>query len=180
MRIVGGRYKGRRITPPKGIDARPTTDYAKEGLFNILQHSVALDGIRVLDLFAGTGNISAEFVSRGAEQVTSVEMDRKLIAGIQRLVGTFQEPGWNVVNADAFQFLRMHRASYDIIFADPPFHMEGIERIPTLVLAQGLLEPDGLLIVEHSEKVDLQAIAGFTESRAYGAVHFSFFGSPRT
>ena len=115
MRVVGGRHRGRRIEPPKGIEARPTTDFAKEALFNILQHSVPLEGIRVLDLFAGAGGISVEFLSRGAENVISVERDRTLFAHLQRLARDLDEPGWQQVKADVFTFLRGNRGKYDII-----------------------------------------------------------------
>jgi len=178
MRIVGGKYRNRRIHPPPGIDARPTTDFAKEGLFNVLHHSVPLEGIRVLDLFAGTGNISLEFLSRGAAEVVSVEKDRKLVEHIQRMAIGLGEKAWRTVRADVFTFLTTHRGRYDIVFADPPFHLEGIERIPTLVFDAGLLEAGGLLIVEHSERTDLGALPGHQRTRAYGTIHFSFFQPP--
>ena len=175
MRVVGGKYQGRRIHPPKSTLARPTTDFAKEGLFNILQHTVPLEGIRVLDLFAGTGNISVEFLSRGADEVISVEQDRELFAYMQSTARFLQAVNWHHVKADAFTFVKGHRATYDIIFADPPFTLDGIERVPALVMQNGLLEPDGHLIVEHQRRVDLSTQPGFWRHRPYGAVHFSFF-----
>jgi 16S rRNA (guanine966-N2)-methyltransferase len=175
MRVISGKYRNRRLHPPPGIDARPTTDYAKEGLFNVLQHSVALEGIRVLDLFAGTGNISLEFLSRGAEEVVSVEQDRKLFDFMQRTSRDLGTEGWRMVKSDVFPFLSMHRGVYDIVFADPPFHMEGIERIPELVRGNGLLGTDGILIVEHSDTTDLSAVPGYQRTRSYGLVQFSFF-----
>lgn len=175
MRVVSGKYRGRKIAPPKGMEARPTTDYAKEGLFNILQHSVPLEGIRVLDLFSGTGNIAVEFLSRGAESVLSVEQDRELFTHLQRTARELGEANWHMIKSDVFAFLNTHRLTYDIVFADPPFTMEGIERIPTLVLQHGLLEPEGLLIVEHHARVNMSALPGFWKHRPYGAVHFSFF-----
>ena len=175
MRVVGGKYRGRRIQPPKGMEARPTTDFAKEGLFNILQHSVPLEGIAVLDLFSGTGNIAVEFLSRGAERVLSVEQDRALFDHLQRTARDLNETGWSMVRADVFTFLNAHRGRYDIIFADPPFTLDGIERVPALVMQNGLLEPDGHLIVEHQRRVDLSTQPGFWMHRPYGAVHFSFF-----
>jgi 16S rRNA (guanine966-N2)-methyltransferase len=176
MRIVGGKYRNRRLHPPKEMEARPTTDFAKEGLFNVLHHSVPLEGIRVLDLFAGTGNISLEFLSRGATEVVSVDQDRKLFEFMQRTARELGETGWRMVKSDVFPFLRAHRGRYDIVFADPPFHMEGIEQIPALVLAHGLLEDDGILIVEHEDKVDMSNLPGYQRTRKYGLVHFSFFG----
>jgi 16S rRNA (guanine(966)-N(2))-methyltransferase RsmD len=176
MRIVGGKYRNRRLHPPGEMEARPTTDFAKEGLFNVLQHSVALDGIRVLDLFAGTGNISLEFLSRGAAEVISVEQDRDLFAFMQRTARELNENGWRMVKGDVFTFLNSHRGIYDVVFADPPFHLDGIERIPALVREAGLLGDDGTLILEHHEKTDVSALPGYQRTRAYGTIRFSFFG----
>ena len=175
MRIIGGKYKGRRIHPPKSSLARPTTDYAKEGLFNILQHTVPLEGIRVLDLFAGTGNMSLEFVSRGAEEVISVEQDRELFEYQRSTARLLQADNWHHVKADALTFLRGHHAVYDVIFADPPFNMEGTGQLPTLVREGGLLAPDGLMILEHPKNIDLRHDPWFDRHRPYGNVHFSFF-----
>lgn len=181
MRIVGGSFKGRRIDPPKSTLARPTTDYAKEGLFNILQHSTALEGIRVLDLFAGTGNMSVEFLSRGAEQVISVEQDRVLFAFQQRLARELGTTNWMKVRTDVFQYLNAAvptAGGFDVVFADPPFEMEGTERVPVLVRERGLLAPDGLLIVEHSRHQRINNDPWYDRTRDYGAVQFSFF-SPK-
>lgn len=179
MRVVGGKYRNRRLHPPAGIDARPTTDFAKEGLFNVLHHSFPLEGIRVLDLFAGTGNISLEFLSRGADEVVSVEQDKKLCAFMQRTAQELQEDTWRTVRGDVFSFLGAHRGRYDIVFADPPFHMEGIERIPNLVLGNGLLDADGMLILEHHDKLDLSDLPGHRRTRSYGLVQFSLFTTPQ-
>ncbi len=176
MRIVGGKYRNRRLHPPSEMEARPTTDFAKEGLFNVLQHSVPLDGIRVLDLFAGTGNISLEFLSRGALEVISVDQDRALFAFMQRTARDLGETGWRMVRSDVFAFLNNHRGQYDIVFADPPFHMEQIERVPALVRQSGLLGEEGVLILEHHEKVVLSKEPGYLRTRTYGLIHFSFFG----
>lgn len=175
MRIVGGKHRNRRLHPPGEMEARPTTDFAKEGLFNVLQHSVALDGIRVLDLFAGTGNISLEFLSRGAAEVISVEQDRELFAFMQRTARELNETGWRMVKGDVFTFLGSHRGLYDVVFADPPFQLEGIERIPALVRQGGLLSADGILILEHHEKTDVSDLQGYQRTRKYGTIHFSFF-----
>ncbi len=175
MRIVGGKHRNRRLHPPGEMEARPTTDFAKEGLFNVLQHSVALDGIRVLDLFAGTGNISLEFLSRGAAEVISVEQDRELFALMQRTARELNETGWRMVKGDVFTFLGSHRGLYDVVFADPPFQLEGIERIPALVRQGGLLSADGILILEHHEKTDVSDLQGYQRTRKYGTIHFSFF-----
>ncbi len=176
MRIVGGKYRNRRLHPPHEMEARPTTDFAKEGLFNVLQHSVPLEGIRVLDLFAGTGNISLEFLSRGAAEVISVEQDRNLYAFMQRTARELNENGWRMVKGDVFTFLGSHRGQYDVVFADPPFHLDSVDRIPDLVHQAGLLGEEGVLIVEHHEKTDPSQWAGYQRTRQYGTIHFSFFG----
>lgn len=178
MRVIGGIHKGRRISPPKDITARPTTDFAKEALFNILQHSIALEGIRVLDLFAGAGGISLEFVSRGAEEVVSVDNDGKLHAHMERTKEQLEEKHWRVVKADVFTWLQSDRSRYDLIFADPPFRLEGIPTLPEKVRERGLLAPDGLLIVEHSRSTDLSGDPWFDLCRKYSNIHFSFF-SPK-
>jgi 16S rRNA (guanine966-N2)-methyltransferase len=175
MRVVGGKYKGRRIALPKSTRARPTTDYAKEGLFNILQHSVPLEGIRVLDLFSGTGSIALEFLSRDAHEVISVEQDRELFTHLQSASRALQATNWHHVKGDAFTFVKGHRGLYDIIFADPPFNLEGTELLPTLVRDAGILAPDGLLIIEHPKNVTMAADLWFDRERTYGSVHFSFF-----
>jgi 16S rRNA (guanine(966)-N(2))-methyltransferase RsmD len=177
MRVIGGKYRNRRIHPPAGIEARPTTDFAKEGLFNVLRNQVPLAGIRVLDLFAGTGNMSLEFLSQGADDLVSVESDRRLHDFMGRLAAELGESRWHRVRADVFTYLRSASGPFDIVFADPPFALEGIERLPTLVLEHGLLGPDGLLIVEHSERVSLAHVPGFRSQRSYGLVQFSFFGN---
>ena len=178
MRVIGGKYRNRRLHPPGGMGARPTTDFAKEGLFNVLLNRVPLDGIRVLDLFAGTGSISLEFLSRGAIEVVSVDHDRKLVDHMARTAQEFGEKGWRAVRDDVFRFLSTHRGHYDIVFADPPFEMEATAGIPTLVADAGLLGDDGLLIVEHPDRKDMSGLPGYRETRRYGMVHFSFFQAP--
>jgi 16S rRNA (guanine(966)-N(2))-methyltransferase RsmD len=174
MRIIAGRYKGKRIHPPKGITARPTTDFAKEALFNILQHSVALEGIRVLDLFAGAGGISLEFLSRGAEEVVSVERDPALHAHLLRQGKELGAANWHAVKADVFTFLKAGHAPYDVIFADPPFDLPGTTTLPELVRGAGLLAADGLMIVEHPRGVDLAHDPWFDVCRKYSNIHFTF------
>ncbi|MBK8581450.1 MAG: RsmD family RNA methyltransferase [Flavobacteriales bacterium] len=179
MRVIGGTLKGRRILPPKGIKARPTTDFAKEGLFNILQHSTVLEGIRVLDLFAGAGGISLEFISRGATEVVSVELDNALHGHLKKCAEQFSATNWRIVKADVFRHIPTDRSRYDLIFADPPFAMENAGTIPELLRAQGLLAPGGLLIVEHAKNTDLSADPWFDVCRNYGNIHFSFL-SPKS
>ncbi|MDX9750404.1 MAG: RsmD family RNA methyltransferase [Flavobacteriales bacterium] len=180
MRVIGGKYGRRRFDPPRGMEARPTTDYAKEGLFNVLVHAYPLDGIRVLDLYAGTGNISLEFLSRGAAEVVSVEQDRALAAHVQRTAQQLNEPTWHVVRSDVAAYLNGAHGRFDIIFADPPFHAEGVADLPGRVLASGLLEPDGLLVLEHSARTAVAHVPGYQRTRRYGPVHFSFFHNPHT
>lgn len=175
MRIIAGQYKGKRITPPKHISARPTTDFAKEALFNILQHSIPLEGIRVLDLFAGAGGISLEFLSRGAEEVVSVEQDPGLHQFLQQATRELGTANWHVVKADVFHYLSMAHGAFDVVFADPPFHAPGTERLPALVREAGLLAPDGLLLVEHPRGIDLGQDPWFDVCRKYSNIHFSFF-----
>ncbi|MCO6482597.1 MAG: RsmD family RNA methyltransferase [Flavobacteriales bacterium] len=175
MRIIGGRYKGKRIAPPREIVARPTTDFAKEALFNILQHSIPLEGIRVLDLFAGAGGISLEFLSRGAAEVVSVEQDRMLYGHLQRTARDMAIDNWRLAKADVFTFLDADRGQYDLIFADPPFHLPETAGLPAHIRGRGLLAPDGLLIVEHYKTLDLSADPWFDVGRKYGNIHFSFF-----
>jgi len=179
MRIVAGRFKGKRIHPPKEITARPTTDFAKEALFNILQHSIALEDIRVLDLFAGAGGISLEFISRGAAEVISVEQDAVLHKHLQRTARELAITNWHLVKADVFHFLASVRGPFDVVFADPPFHMPGTGRLPALVREAGLLAPDGLLLVEHYKQLDLGTDPWFDVCRKYSNIHFSFF-TPKT
>ena len=144
MRVVGGRFRNRRINPPNSMEARPTTDYAKEGLFNVLQHSSALEDIRVLDLFAGTGSISLEFLSRGAADVLSVEQDRVLHAFLQRTAKELQlEKQWRALKADVFTFIKGHRGLYDIVFADPPYDFSGWNELLASVRADLVIAESG-------------------------------------
>ncbi|MBS1546519.1 MAG: 16S rRNA (guanine(966)-N(2))-methyltransferase RsmD [Bacteroidetes bacterium] len=175
MRIIGGRLKGRRIEPPRGITARPTTDFTKEALFNILQHSIPLEDIRVLDLFAGAGGISLEFLSRGAEQVISVELDNVLHAYLRRNAAALNLANWHCVKSDAFAFLRAQHGNFDVIFADPPFNLPGTSDLPALVRERQLLGTNGLLIVEHPRDIDFGTDPWFDSCRKYSNIHFSFF-----
>ncbi len=174
MRIIAGKYRSKRIVAPKAIKARPTTDYAKESLFNILNNWFDLDDIEVLDLFAGTGNISYEFGSRGAKKIVSVDIALASQKFISRLSKEMELP-LTVIKADAFRFLRTHVGQYDVVYADPPYAHPNISALPGLVLGQNLLKPNGILIVEHDEQTDFSKTERFLEMRKYGKVHFSFF-----
>lgn len=176
MRIVSGEFKGRRITAPKKLPVRPTTDMAKEALFNILNNRFYLDDISVLDLFAGTGNISYEFASRGTEQITCVDQDYGCIKFINETADSFNM-SLQTIKSDVFKFLEKSKQQATLIFADPPydFPVEKFEKIPELVFKNNLLETDGLLVIEHSKHTKLSHIANYSHSKSYGGNTFSFF-----
>ncbi|AUS06688.1 16S rRNA (guanine(966)-N(2))-methyltransferase RsmD [Pseudotamlana carrageenivorans] len=176
MRIISGLYKSRKIIAPKNLPVRPTTDMAKESLFNIINNLYYFDEISVLDLFAGTGNISYEFASRGTEQITCVDQDFGCIKFINSTAETFEMP-IQTIKSDVFKFLESSKIQADIIFADPPydFTVEQFSKIPDLVFSNQLLLEGGLLIVEHSKHTDLSNVSNFSYSKSYGGNMFSFF-----
>jgi len=178
LRIISGKYGGRHFTVPKNFKARPTTDFAKENLFNILLNICELQEAEVLDLFAGTGSISLEFASRGARQVVSVESDFKASKHIQGTVKQMDIPEIQVYRADVFRFLKSYNKKFDIVFADPPYAMAGISELPNTILQTGVLKNNGICIVEHGSDMSFTDIQGFKESRKYGSVHFSIFINP--
>jgi 16S rRNA (guanine(966)-N(2))-methyltransferase RsmD len=177
MRIVSGKWKGKRITAPKNLPTRPTTDFAKEGLFNILNNRFFFDDLRVLDLFAGTGNISYEFASRGAGEITCVDQHKGCVRFIDQMA---DELGINVttVQTDVWLFVQRSLTSYDIVFADPPYDWDKHEELATALLENNFLNEGGEAIIEHSADTDLSHLPGFFEHRKYGHVHFSFFSIP--
>ncbi len=176
MRIVAGTHRGRIITPPPSLKARPTTDFAKENLFNSLSNLYDWEDVSFLDLFSGTGSLSYEAASRGAHRVLSVEgnsLHQRFIATTAKSLGftTIQS-----VRSNVFTFLKSSFAEkFDIVFADPPYDMEELETIPNLVLEKGLLNEDGLLVFEHSSAFDFSDHPNFTQMKKYGSVHFSLF-----
>ena len=175
MRIISGTYGGRRLSPPKNITARPTTDFAKESLFNLLNNRLDFEGIDVLDLFAGTGGIGIECVSRGAREVTAVE-----IAHVQQnwIISCCRQLGirnLSVIRGDVFKFLSACRTKYDLIFADPPYALDELATLPDLILQQDILKEDGWLVVEHGKDTNFTDHSRHVETRTYGSVHFSFF-----
>ena len=174
MRIISGKYRGKRITAPKNVKARPTTDFAKESLFNILTHRLDFDGLEVLDLFSGTGNISYEFASRGAQQVYAVDITANSFLFVRRTSTELELPIISI-KEDAFKYLGRASVPFDIIFADPPYDHPRYNDIPRMVFEKNLLSEDGLLIVEHDDRTKLADHPNFTEVRKYGKVHFSFF-----
>lgn len=175
MRVISGKYRGKRFNPPKKFPSRPTTDQAKEALFNILSNRYDLEECKVLDLFAGTGSISLEFLSRECKSVLSIDKHPISIRFINQLVEDIKEDNWFVLRKDVFSFLEGHSDTYDIIFADPPFGIKGGSELPQKIFDQRLLNNDGLLIIEHGRESDFSHITQFTEIRKYGGVNFSFF-----
>lgn len=175
MRIIGGTYKGRRIVPPAGFKARPTTDFAREGLFNILNNRVDFEEIIVLDLFAGTGSISYEFASRGAREVHLIEIDLKHISGIRRIIRDIGFNNIKAIHIDMRTYLKTCSEKYDIVFADPPFDLPWLKEIPSLVTGSGILKSDGFFILEHPRNMNFGSHPHFFEHRNYGGVNFSFF-----
>ncbi len=176
MRIISGVHKSRKIAAPKNLPVRPTTDMAKESLFNILNNHFYFDEISVLDLFAGTGNISYEFASRGTEQITSVDQNFGCIKFINQTAEKFNMP-INTIKSDVFMYLEKTNLKANIIFADPPyaFSEDLFARIPELVFQNNLLLEDGLLIIEHSKHTNLSNLKHFGYSKSYGGNTFSFF-----
>ncbi|MDR6943039.1 16S rRNA (guanine(966)-N(2))-methyltransferase RsmD [Mucilaginibacter pocheonensis] len=175
MRIIGGSLKGLRLNPPKNLPVRPTTDLAKEALFNILQNQIEFEDIKVLDLFSGTGNISMEFASRGAAQVISVD---RSIHCVNYLKDTSRQHKLEQIKAykeDVFKYLQMETEQYDLIFADPPYDLNKIPEISKIVFERDILMPGGLLIVEHQSMQNLNTHPAFVEQRKYGHSSFSFF-----
>lgn len=177
IRIIAGERKGRRIQAPENLPVRPTTDFAKEALFNILSNYFDFDECTVLDLFAGTGNISYEFASRGARFITAVDNNIQCVQFIQKTAAllTFQQI--TVVHADAITFLKKQTTQWDIIFSDPPFDFNETIQIPDIVFKNNLLTPSGMLIIEHSASTNLSNHPQCFDTRKYGSLFFSFFSS---
>ena len=176
VRIISGKYGGRIIKPPKNFKARPTTDLAREGLFNILNNRIDFEGLRVLDLFAGTGSVGFEFASRGASRVDMVEINFIHFNFIKKAIQILGAENVKVMKSDFFRIIPGIKQNYDLVFADPPYDMKNFDLVPKLVLSQGILEPGGFFILEHSRDYDFSELPGFIELRKYGSVHFSFFG----
>src|ERR1700743_2848772 len=175
MRIIGGRLKGLRLNPPNNLPVRPTTDLAKEALFNILLNQIEFEDIEVLDLFSGTGNISLEFASRGAAQVISVDRSIHCVNYLKDTARQHKLENIKTYKADVFKYLQLENVQYDLIFADPPYDLNQIPEIPKIVFEKNILKPDGLLIVEHQSMQNLSQHPKFVEQRKYGHSSFSFF-----
>ena len=180
MRIITGKYKGRHFEIPRTFKARPTTDFAKENIFNVLIQYVDFDGAQALDLFAGTGSISLELLSRGCQQVVSVELDRDhhrfITECLKKLNLSSQQDGTCLpIRGDVFRFLKNCRQQFDFIFADPPYVLESIPTLPDIVFEKGLLKEDGIFVLEHGKNHDFSGHPHFVEHRSYGSVNFSLF-----
>lgn len=175
MRIISGKYRGRRILPPHTIKARPTTDFAKEALFNLLANRIDFEGIKVLDLFGGTGGISYEFVSRGAAYVTCVELANQQQNFIIRTCKELGITNLNLVRGDVFRFLKSTINKYDFIYADPPYALPQLSTIPDIIFEKSLLSDSGLFVLEHSSADNFEHHPHFLEHRNYGSVNFTFF-----
>lgn len=178
MRIITGQYKGRRFEVPRTFKARPTTDFAKENIFNVLNGYLDFDGITALDLFSGTGSISLELVSRGCRQVISVEADRDHHAFIKQCVKKLGADNCVTIRGDVFRFIKGCRQQFDFIFADPPYDLPRFGEIPGLVLNSGMLHPGSVFIIEHSRDYDFSSMPHFSSHRVYGSVNFSIFEIP--
>lgn len=176
MRIIGGKLGGRRIKPPhKMPHTRPTTDIAKEGLFNTLQHLIDFENIHSLDLFGGTGCISYELYSRGAVELTVIEKDRKMASFIKSNLSDLKIEGAQVIMQDVFRFIKNCTQSYDFIFAGPPYALATIDDIPDLIFEKELLKGEGIFILEHTPRNNYEKHPNFFKLKNYGTTLFSFF-----
>ena len=179
MRIIGGKYKGRRINPPAGFKARPTTDFAREALLNILTNRLDFEKVTILDLFSGTGSMSYEFASRGAAEVHLVEKDSVHVNGIRKIIREFGFENIRPIHIDVKAYLRTCRTKYDMVFADPPYDLSWLKEIPDMVLNSGVMKQGAFFILEHPRNMSFSDHPGFFEHRHYGGVNFSFFKAER-
>ncbi|MDC1105261.1 RsmD family RNA methyltransferase [Prolixibacteraceae bacterium] len=176
MRIIGGQFKGKQLRPGKKFSARPTTDFARESLFNILRNRIDFEEVTFLDLFGGTGAISYEMASHGCRDITIVEKDNRHFAFIRECLDQLNISRIvSPVRGDVFKFISSSRRKFDVVFADPPYELDRISEIPVKIFSSELLSEDGLLIVEHGKNTDYSTHPNFKELRRYGSVHFSFF-----
>lgn len=176
MRIISGTHKGRQIIPDKNFSARPTTDFAKENLFNVLSNYIDIEGTKVLDLFSGTGSISYEFASRGAAEIIAVEQNFKHYAFIKRIAQELNFKNIKIYKTDVFiACKKLKGQKFDLIFADPPYNLDKIADVPAAIFDNELLDEKGLAVVEHPASVDYSHLLYFSEHRQYGSVNFSIF-----
>lgn len=175
MRIITGIYKGRHFEIPRTFKARPTTDFAKENIFNVLNGYIDFDEATALDLFSGTGSISLELLSRGCASVISVEADKDHHAFIRQCLNKLGTDKCIPIRGDVFRFIKCCKQQFDLIFADPPYALEELPKIPEMILGKNILKPDGILVFEHGKHNDFSNHPCFIEHRAYGSVNFSLF-----
>lgn len=175
MRIIRGKYGRRRFDVPSNITARPTTDFARENIFNVLENMVDFEGLDALDLFAGTGAVSFEFLSRGCASVTCVEKSATQFNFIKKVKEQLRDENLVMVRGDVFRFVETAAKKYDIIFADPPYDLPNFTEVPEVVFSSKMLKDDTIVIIEHSKKYDFSHLPHFYEQRVYGSVNFSIF-----
>lgn len=177
MRIIGGTHGGRRFNPPPGLPARPTTDLAREALFNVLANSIELQGIAALDLFGGTGSVGYELASRGAASVTVVEQHGASVAFMKKMIGEFRmEDVVKVLKGEVASFLKGAAEQYDFIFADPPYALPQLPALPGIIFEKGLLREEGIFVLEHDDMHSFEGTPHFRKAKKYGDTYFSFFG----
>lgn len=179
MRIISGKYKGRHFDVPKTFKARPTTDFAKENLFNILNNIIDFEECTALDLFSGTGSISLELLSRGCKDVLSVEMDSLHFSFLKKCQHALGDSNWRIVRDDVFRFLKRCNSCYGLVFADPPYALKELGSIPDLVLESGLLNENGIFVFEHGKDYCFKEHPHFMRHIAYGSVNFTFFSKEK-
>ena len=175
MRIISGKYKSRRFDVPKSFKSRPTTDFAKENIFNVVANLMDLEGANALDLFSGTGSIAFELLSRGCREVTAVEKEFAHHSFIKKVKAELKADNLITVKADAFKFIEQTSFTFDFIFADPPYALKDLGIIPELILSRNLLNPEGVFVMEHPKEYDFSDLPGFFQRRVYGSVNFSIF-----
>lgn len=175
MRVITGKYKGRHFDIPRTFKARPTTDFAKENIFNVLNGYIDFEDCRALDLFAGTGSISIELLSREAQYVVGLELDRDHSTFIRQCIDKLGADNYSLIRGDVFRYLKSCRETFDLIFADPPYALKNLEEIPQIVLDKDILSEDGIFVLEHGKHNHFEEHPCFLERRAYGSVNFSLF-----
>lgn len=180
MRVITGKYKGRRFDVPRSFAGHPTTDFAKESLFNIMRGLIKFDEVHALDLFAGTGAISIELLSRGCTQVISVEKDPHNFALLRRFSAALSDPAWTILRDDAMHYIAHSAQGFEVVFADPPYALPELPLLPKLVLESRLLTNDGIFVLEHGSRHDFSQSSHIFDHRRYGAVNFSFFRKTST
>ncbi len=175
MRIIRGKYGRRRFSVPTNITARPTTDFARENIFNVIDNLTDIEGARCLDLFAGTGAVSFEFLSREAASVTAVEKSATQARFIEKVARELGDDNLRLLRTDALRFIKDATTPFDIVFADPPYDLPGFGEIPGAILSSQLLKQGSLFVMEHSKAYDFSSLPHFLQHRAYGSVNFSIF-----